>query len=289
MAIIHVTGNPRAGKTSYVVARVLTEHMKFNNVRYKSLKGYIKSLYTKYGLVRTLPPQRHVVFSNIDIHRRFPTMNSYDLSGFEFGKPNVYCPWTRPLVPYGVYVFDESQKFFDSKSENKNLPFFVSEAVEQAGHIMLELIFITQRPVRLNTDIRSICHERIHIEKSVHTYKFGKKTFKSSDLIAGGRIVKTEFFGREFDTIGDHEAYVKESNKEAKSLGRKFKYVFEGDIRKHYNPRQFENEMIDAEHDFEYERNPDKPLPADWSKLKEIEAERKKKEREDGKKSSKVA
>lgn len=216
-------------------------------------------------------------------------MSSYELSGFEFGKPNALCPWTRPLVPYGIYVFDEAQKFFDSKSDSKSLPYFVSEAVEQAGHIMLELFFITQRPVRLNSDIRSICHERIHIEKSIHTYQFGKKTFKSSDLIAGGRIVRTEFFGREFDTVGDHEAYVKESNKESKNLGRKFKYVFNGDIRRHYDPYQFKDEMIDGEHDFEYERDPEKQAPADWSKLKEIEAERKKKEREDGKKTAKVA
>lgn len=283
MAIVHVTGNPRAGKTSYVVARVLTEHMKYFNERYQKLCSYIKSLRREYGINRTLPPQRHVVFSNVSITRRYPNMESYEMSGFEFGKPNQLCPWTRPLVPYGVYVFDEAQKYFDSKSDAKTLPYFVSEAVEQAGHIMLELFFITQRPVRLNPDIRSICHERIHIEKSIHTYKIGKKRFKSSELLPGGKILRTEFYGRSFETVGDHEAYVKEANKDSKSLGSKFVYVFEGDIRSHYDPYQFKDEMIDGENDFEYERNPEKMAPAEWSKLKELEFDRKKRERKDGK------
>lgn len=267
MARIHVTGNPRAGKTSYVVARIITENMQYFNWRYQSACSYIKAKNKTCGYSRSMPPQRHVVYSNINIWRRYPNMASYPFSGWEFGAPNQYCPYTRPLMPYGVYAFDEAQRYFDSKGEGRDLPPWVTQGVELSGHIFLELIFITQRPPRLHKDIRSICDERIHIEKSIHTFKIGKKTVKADKFLDTGKLIKTEWFGREFDSMGDHETYV-DGGKDSEKLGRKFKYVFEGDIRNHYNPYQYALEMEDLNKDFEYLDNPIRQRPAEWSNYK---------------------
>lgn len=263
MALIHVTGNPRAGKTSYVVAREIMEDLQYYNWRYQSSVRYIKSM--SGGIERTLPPQRHVVHSNFIIERKFPGMSSYLMSGFEFGAPNQYCK-TRPFVPYGVYVFDEAQRYFDSKGES--LPPWVTQAFELHGHIFLKIVLITQRPVRLHKDIRAICSERIHIEKSVHYYKLGKRTIKADKFLDYGKLIKTVWYGREFLSAGEHEKYVDSEREEDKKLGKPFKFEFKGNIREHYNPYSYAVEMEDLSRDFNYIDYCSSEKPPEWTNYK---------------------
>lgn len=251
MAIIHVTGDPRAGKTSYVVARNLNENMTYFNWRYKAACDYIKSRNRQRNETRALPPQRHVVFSNITIFRRYPNMSSYPFSGWEFGTPNEICKETKRLMSYGVYIFDEAQEYFDSKGE-KELPPWVTQAFERHGHIFLEIYLITQRPNRLNKDIRAIASERIHIEESIHTYLVGKHKIKSDKFLNYGKLIRTVWKGRQFSSAGEHEAYVDGKSAEDKKLGRPYKYVFEGDIRSCYNPTAYAVDMEDLSKDFRY-------------------------------------
>ena len=279
MGLIHVTGDPRAGKTSYVVARNLTENMQYFNWRYESACSYIKTQNKIKGLSRSLPPQRHVVHSNINIARRYPTMSSYPMSGFEFGAPNRFCK-TKPFVPYGVYIFDEAQRYFDSKGD-RELPPWVTQAFELHGHIFLEIFLITQRPVRLHKDIRAICSERIHIEKSIHTYKIGHHYVKSDKFLDDGELIRTEWRGRRFKSAGEHERYVEGERKEDKKLGEKFKYIFEGNIRKYYDPYAYAVEMEDLSKDFNYYDYVATERPAEWSNYK-----KKLKEEKEGKKSA---
>ena len=267
MAIIHITGDPRAGKTSLAVARTLTDDLKYFNERYDSACKYIKTKAKTNGLTRSLPPQRHVVHSNILMNRRFPSMESYPMSGFEFGAPNKYCK-TRPFVPYGVYVFDEAQRYFDSKGESASLPPWVTQAFELHGHIFLKLLLITQRPVRLHKDIRAICSERIHIEKSVHTYLIGKKKIKSDKFLDKGRLIQTVWYGRQFKSAGEHERYVDGERSEDKKLGKPFKYGFKGDIKSHYDPYAYAVEMEDLDKDYNYIDYGPTERPVEWSNYK---------------------
>lgn len=267
MGLIHVTGDPRAGKTSYVVARNINENLQFFNWRYNSACKYIKLQNQTKGLTRALPPQRHVVHGNVLITRSFPGMASYPMSGWEFGAPNPYCA-TKPFVPYGVYIFDEAQRYFDSKGDGKELPPWVTQAFELHGHIFLEIYLITQRPVRLHKDIRSICSERIHIEKSVHTFNIKGKKVKSEKFLDEGILIKTKWYGRKFSSAGEHESFVDGKEKDDRKLGTEFTYVFEGDIRKHYNPYQYAVEMEDLSKDFNYLDYGAKERPAEWSNYK---------------------
>lgn len=266
--LIHITGLPRAGKTSLAVAIEIDEDMNFINWRYSASCQYIKNRNKRYGVACTLPPQRHVVHSNIVIKRKYPNMESYLMSGWEFGVPNKFYKKTRPLVPYGVYIFDEAQRYFDSKGD-RELPPWVTQAFELRGHIFLKIILITQRPPRLHKDVRSICDIRIHVEKSIHTYLIGEKKVKSRKFLDTGRLIETTWYGREFNTMGDHEAYVDAKGSEGKKLGKCFKYTFKGDIKSHYDPYAYAVEMENLDNDYSYE-NYDVPdsKPAEWLNYK---------------------
>ena len=267
MAIIHVTGDPRAGKTSYVVARNLTENMTYFNWRYRAACNHIKWRNKITGRTKALPPQRHVIFSNILIWRRYPNMSIYPMSGWEFGVPTDVCLQVKALVPYGVYIFDEAQEYFDSKGD-KELPPWVTRAFERHGHIFLEIFLITQRPTRLNKDIRAIAREHIHIESSEHTYLVGKHKIKSDKFLDYGKLIKTVWHGRQFKTAGEHETYVDGKSKEDKSLGKPFKYVFHGDIRSHYNPTAYATEMEDLSKDYNYYDYTATDRPEAWDNWK---------------------
>lgn len=277
MAIIHITGDPRAGKTSLAVAMTIDEDMAYFNWRYEAACKYIKNKNKTSGKARSIPPQRHVVHSNILMVRNYPNMSSYPMSGFEFGAPNPYCPTTRPLVPYGVYVFDEAQRYFDSKGDAQ-LPPWVTQAFELHGHIFLKITLITQRPVRLHKDIRAICTERIHIEKSIHTYIVGKQKIKSKKFLDYGRLIKTTWYGRTFSTVGEHEAYVDGKEKGDRKLGSTFKYTFHGDIKSHYNPYAYAVEMEDLSKDFNYIDYGPTEKPVEWSNYKKQVKDKKGKE-----------
>ena len=268
MAIIHVTGDPRAGKTSYVVSRIIREEMQYFNWRYEAACKYIKMKNRTSGLTRALPPQRHVVSGNIMIYRRYPNMSIYPMSGWEFGAPNPYYPHTRAFIPYGVYVFDEAQRYFDSKGESKELPPWVTQAFELHGHIFLEIFLITQRPVRLHKDIRAICSERIHIEKSIHTFLENGRKVKSKEFLDEGELIRTDFYGRQFSSAGEHERYVNGEEKEDKQLGKPFKDHFDRDIRNHYNPYEYAVEMEDLSKDFNYYEYGATERPKEWTNYK---------------------
>ena len=102
--IEHVCGKTRPGKTSYVVARIINEYMQYFNNQWKNSCAYIKEHNKHSELKLSPPPQRHVVSANFKISRKYPNMESYDCSGYEFGVPNDVFKGTKLLIPYGVYA-----------------------------------------------------------------------------------------------------------------------------------------------------------------------------------------
>lgn len=275
--IIHVSGKTRRGKSSLVTAMVLDKYMKYYNSNYTNCCSYIKWQNKTYGRNLSLPPQRHVVCSNFDLTRKYPNMQSYQVSGYTFGAPNQFDADVKPLIPYGVYIFDECQRYWDSK-EDRHLPPWVTQAFELSGQAYLTIYLISQRYIRLHPDIRAIVDLFIYVEESEHTFIVNGKKVKSDKFLPFGRLVKTEWKGREFEDEGDIEAYIK--SKENKHLGKPFKYVFHGDIRKHYNPTNYAVNLEDLSKDYRY--FDDVPLstkrPASWDNYKKTLTKKDKKE-----------
>lgn len=245
MGLTLFCGKPRRGKTSCAVANILNEDLRYYNDRYYSACDYIKNLNNRMGFDLSLPPERHVVSSNIDIYSTYPKMNAYKMSGFDFGVPNSYHK-TKRLIPFGVYLFDEAQKYFDSKAEY-TLPPWVTQAFELRGHIFLKIILISQKPKRIHSDIRAVVDEFIYIEHSIHTYKKGRKTFKS-EVFTDGDLIKTTWYGRRFTEESQLFAYLDGE----RHMGEKYVYEFEGNIKDHYDPYNFAGVMEDYSSDFNY-------------------------------------
>ncbi len=244
--IIHIIGKRKRGKSTLAGAMIINEDMQYNNWRYRAACNYIKNFNKVYDADLTLPPQRHVVYGNLDIKRKFPNMESYKMSGFDFGAPNPYFECKR-LMPYGVYVFDECQKYFDSKGETKDLPPWVTQAFELSGHIFIKIILISQRDMRLHKDIREIVDRIIFVDKSIHTFEINGRKIKANQYLDKGKLIKTEWFGREFENYEDVEAYRKD-----KTIGEKFYYKFDGDIREHVDAFSYATTLENLEKDFSY-------------------------------------
>lgn len=261
--IEYVNGKPRKGKTSYVVAKIINEHMRFFNDEYQSCLGYLKNL-NKAGFNLSIPPEKHVVSSNFDIYRKYPTMQSYHISGYEFGIPTELAPEVKKMIPYGVYVFDEIQRYWDSKGDDSKLPPWVTQAFELHGHAYLTIYLIAQRYMRLNKDIRDLVNRFVYIEESVHTFVANGRKVKANKFIPG-TLIKTEWFGREFSCDSDYENYL--SGKDPKA-GEKFTYQFIGDIRNHYNPHNYSADIQNNNYDFDYESELNDARPASWDNWK---------------------
>lgn len=274
MPIIHVIGKPGAGKTSFVVAKALTEEMQpFNDNYFRAIKKIQNDNWAK-GLTRTLPPERHVVSANFDIKQTFPTMHSYKISGWEFGCSNPLI-YTKPFIPFGTYIFDEAQRYFDSKGDAK-LPPWVTQAFELHRHKFLTIYLITQRQVRLHTDIRAIAAKTIYLEKTVHTYLIKGRRVKSDKFLSSGQLIKTQWFGREFDDGEEVDEYIKKKS----HLGKRFKYEYIGDITEHYDPFGYADEMDDYKQDYNYNNIVVLKRPKEWSDFKKGFEELEKKKRE---------
>ena len=279
MGCYHVIGGPGSGKTSWTVHKVLEEDLTYINAGYRYASKYIRDFNKRNKTSLTLPPERHVVSSNIDIHRKLPTMSSYPINGFEFGAPNKFQA-TKRLIPFGTYVFDEAQQYWDSKGV-QHLPPWVNRIFELRRHIHLNIYLITQKLTRLHSDIRSTVDSFILINKSVHTYLINGKKIKSKIYLDHGELIKTEFYGVEFCEESQVERYLDGDH----SVGKRFKDVHKGDIRNNYNPYEYSVELEDYDRDFNYvdynEPATQCSIPQSWLDYKKsISSKKKQKEEE---------
>ncbi len=260
--VILVVGLPGACKTSSVVSEIVNNYMTYNNKRYRAFMAHLKQKNKFREVPLSEPPQKHVVSANFSIRKKFPNMTEYPISGFELGKPNGFMKIKR-LIKYGVYVLDEAYLYYPSK-QNATLPPWVTDMFNLRRHLLILFYLIVPSHLMVHPDIRKTVDEFRLMIKAVHTYKKNGKTFKTSDYLPFGRLIKSKFYGVRFKTEGELERYLKGDT----SVGEKFVSHHNGDIRDNYDPYNFDEDLEETGYDYDYGEVYHNKKPREWTTYK---------------------
>ena len=279
MPIISVSGKTRRGKTSWVLASLLSELIGEDNERYVNCVEYLEELKRK-GVEVTLPPQEHTISANIDFVNHFPDKKAYEVNGFDLGVPNDFHETLR-LMPYGTYILDEAQRYY-MQDETKHLPPWVLMMFQISGQYYIKFILISQRYIWIHKDIRALVDLFVYILECKHKYKIGKKIITTDKLLKHGKLLSTTWWYKEFDDEAEIELYLKASRKDKKNYGKSCKYTFKGDITQHYDRNNFQGIIENTSKDFRYFGASiwDFTKPDTWKNYKDV----KDKEKKNGKK-----
>ena len=213
MAITIIFAEPRKGKTAF--STYLAVNKMFDYERNKLMQSEILQKKTN-GFNLTVP--KHCVFSNYDIIGRkfgYSKRYAYRFNPFKFGYANEFVK-TDLAVPYGFYVIDEAQTYFNSRL-SLYYPDWQSRAFEQHGHNHLDFLFTVQRTDLIDINIRELANfieiENMDIEydafskpdkvtwsiREIDNYfmlekylasgKTDKKTFSVKKIVAPGYIL----------------------------------------------------------------------------------------------------
>ena len=256
MSIIHISGKPRKGKTSLVVAMNISALNGTDDERYIEAVHYIKSL-QKQGENVSLPPQNHVVSANIDIKDDYPNCKAYKVSGFNLALPaeddkGKEIMQTERLIPYGTYILDECAKYY----KYKQLPPAVLRMYELHGHYFLLFFLISHRYIGLNKDLRALVDKFWYVIGCKHKYNVnGKIIWCDKYRKDGSELLETHWVYMEFEDEGDLDLYLKSTSTDKKHLGKKSTFTFKGDITKHYDAYNYKKYFEKHSKDFSYSTN----------------------------------
>ena len=68
-----------------------------------------------------------------------------------------------PTIPSGsILVVDEAQRIFRPRMHGKEVPAFVA-ALETHRHLGIDLVFLTQHPMLIESNVRRLCGQHFHI------------------------------------------------------------------------------------------------------------------------------
>lgn len=216
--IVGICGLPRKGKTAlltYFAIQCMT-----TNRRYTDCVNKIKEL-NAGGFKFSLPPQKHVVYTNYDVIYKsydYGTKLSYKFNPYYMGMPNSQHP-TLLLAPYADIFITEGQRPLNSRMSFR-LSDFVSQFYETGGHIGYNFYIDCQRLNLLDANVRELMELVIEVQSI---------TFKENH---NGEVVKTIWHTKNFNSCFDYDLYLSSGKKKG---GKSFKYVFNGDIKKYYN------------------------------------------------------
>lgn len=145
-----IYGNPGMGK-SCLLAHFARETA-FNSDRNRLMRRAIQEK-NQNGFQLAVP--KHCVSANFTVKLKKPwfseRFNRY-VNPFRLGFANNEVK-THYNFPYEAIYIDEAQKYYDSK---KDLPAWQSLWFEQHRHLHLDITMATQRPMRINKNIRDI-------------------------------------------------------------------------------------------------------------------------------------
>lgn len=210
-----IFGNPRVGKTALMTSMAL-EYMTGANAQ-KDLRDCAKKVkkYNNGGFSLTVP-REHLVYSDYDIFTHRKTLYSYYVDGYKLGLNTPEYP-TAFLPPHSRVYLDEAQRYYNSRESSK-LADFVSRFFELHGHFWLNITLAVQREKLIDLNIRQISARVLEVRELKHTYDCGI-------------IVRSTWHCREYENTAEAEKSVSGEKGNYKNV----KFVFEGNIFKHYD------------------------------------------------------
>lgn len=177
-------------------------------------------------------PERVPIFSDFPVviksgYEKY--YETYRVNGFYLGLPNDQQEVM--FVPPGSKIFlSEAQRYYDSR-KSKTLPGWVSRFYEMHRHYGLDIWMDVQRPNLIDLNIKELCQHFIEIVKLEHEYD------------ALGRIVKSRWCCREFDSWNKTERYLNGGEKTYEET----EYVNVGDVFKLYDSHTYFDKFLPTE------------------------------------------
>lgn len=230
--IIIITGLPRVGKTALNTYFAKEEYLRYGHSLYKNCCLEIESLNLKRKNKLILPKQAPVYTSYESCiptgYKKF--VNPYWVNPYNLGIPSKENQITQFILPYGKLHITEGQKYWDSRESSSMLD-SVSRYFETGGHFWLDFIIDVQRGKALDANIRFNAKRIIEVQKLVH------------DRDAYGRIKRSVWYCREFDSIQSYEIYVSGGV----APYRNTFYLNEGNIFDYYNSRSCKEDFVPPE------------------------------------------
>lgn len=251
MAITVVFGPPGAGKSCLLVYFAKQIFARRNKILRETQESITNKKAEGIGKDLSLPTKAPI-FS--DFPMTFPagydeTYTTYFVNGFYLGLPDGESPVMS--VPPNSYIFlSEVQRYFNSRKSG-TFPDRIARFYEMHRHYGLTIYMDIQRPELIDPCIREIATKFIEIVKLEH------------DTNEMGKIVRTTWTVREFDSWGEVDRFKKAEKTKKKTT----KYVFEGNIFKYYNSFSYFDSFlpqgVERGADFklyEHEKNFDDPI-----------------------------
>lgn len=230
-----IFGAPGTGKSSKQAHIVKQLYREQGRRILDDCRSRIEQINEDNGLSLTVP-DRVPIFSDFPITIKSgyeKTYMTYYINGYYLGLPGSENEVM--FVPPGSKIFlSEAQRYYDSR-KSKTMPDSISRFYEMHRHYGLDIWMDVQRPKLIDANIRELCQHFIEIVKLEHEYD------------ALGRIVKSRWSCREFDTWDKTDRYLSGGEKTYEET----EYVNSGNIFNSYDSfTYFDKFLPEPERDF---------------------------------------
>lgn len=230
--IIMVLSEPGTGKTSLLMAMI--KHLYFT--RGKLLLKKCRSMLTELNKNRKTPfelPEEPPFYTSRDCPAKFQVgfekwYEPYMLNPYYIGI-NSYAD-AQFLLPYGVVAIPEFQKYTNSR-RGQSLPERFYREFEIYRHWRLLFLLDGHKGSFIDLRVRALTKHVIEIQKQEH------------ECDGMGRITKTTWFCREFDSMKNYDDYILHNA----ATYRETKYENYGNIFECYDSFSSKDEFIPPE------------------------------------------
>lgn len=230
--IILVLSEPGTGKTSLLMAMIKHLYFTRGKILLKKCRNVItelnKNLKTSFEL-----PEEPPLYTSRDCPARFQVgyekwYEPYMLNPYYIGV-NSYAD-AQFLLPWGVAAIPEFQKYTNSR-RGQSLAERFYRVFEIYRHWHLLFLLDGHKGSFIDLRVRALTKHIIEIQKQVHEYD------------EMGRIIKTTWFCREFDSMRDYDDYILHNA----ATYRETKYENYGNIFECYDSFSSKDEFIPPE------------------------------------------
>lgn len=231
MAITIIFGAPGAGKSS-LLSYFLKQTYKTQG---RALLNYARKQIEARNVLRQSPlelPDQPPIFANYAVEFKTGYEKSFEpyfINGYYLGLPNDRM--ATQYVPPGSKIFlSEAQRYYDSR-KSQTFPDHVSRFFEMHRHYGIDVFMDVQRANLIDLNIKELCKRFIEVQGMKH----------EKDI--AGRIVRTTFSCREFESWHEVEQYLKTGA----ATYHNTTYTNEGDIFRCFNSYSYFEEFLPDE------------------------------------------